>query len=336
MLDYKFNEEDIKKYYQLSNKTEFLQNAKSIDLYFTFYQKNSKGTYKALAKVLEDRNINLYQVTLDYFNNGSNSPRSEYALLEILVSGLKLKKIDLDNINNINGLEKIVKLSFFCEAKYVLENQLSILKNLIQKEDKYVDLLLPLLTKMSENNYCDIAMQKQIKNYVENLPMALINYPELKDIYKQLKEKHYLTTNHYHCYNIDLDCNAVANTNDVSTASVNIGLKKAFTHIETLLQNKEIFNQKNSEINYVNSIFKLNNSMTIEGQIIVKDIESYEVLHDYFDMVIDELIKGIVNQTPYTEKSDISNLINKCCLFQHLDSQVQNKEDVKQMKKMKI
>lgn len=321
MLNYKFTDQDIDKYYQLSNKSSFFSSCKTIKDYIRNYNSNNfKSTIVPLGKVLTLNNLNLYEIAMDYLNNSVNL-KDCYGLLDIIVTGLKLGKINSISKNNVSTLEKVVQLEFNCETKYVLNNKLSILKVLVDNDKKYINLLFPFLNEFNQKFAFDADTQKKIKSYIESMPHVVEQHPQLTTLYAQLNQEAEFTTNHYQVFNIHIKSNVIANKNNLTTTIVQKHLKNNIAHLIELLNEQEL-NYDGDHIDYVESKIIAELTTEVVAHIIVANNQSYKRLEDCCSFLIPELIDAIVNDRPYIDKTSVKKYVDNYLLYEKLEKQL--------------
>lgn len=330
--DYEFTKDDLAYYHSLHDNNHPYNIITRLEKLFDLYRPKIKKTTIQLAQYLDKKNINLYEESMKYFTSYYYNHKHPN-VFELFVTGIELGKIDvINNVEQYKLLTEIFNIKMYSTSKTLFENKLVILKELIKKDSKYIELLPEfLITYDSEHNF-DVAMKKKLESYISTLPINLENYPQLTQLYQSLHKENYLEIEHHEIYKIKIDSNAIASQYKRATKNIQNQLVDSLGYIHSLLFTKEVLNE-NGNFQFVRFTRQSELTTKIEAEFVVADEISYQILENNLNFVIPEIIGAIINKKPY-DKDGIKQLMKNLYLYDKLQNNVPAKENVQS--KLKI
>lgn len=324
--DYQFTKEDLAYYNTLHDNKHPYNYINRLQMLFEVYRPKMKKSTIQLADHFAKKDINIYEEAMKWFLNSSYKHK-EVNIFELIAIGIDLGKINgVNNIEHSKYLDEIYNIKNNSTSKYLFENKFVILKELIRNDIKYIDILPEFLMTYDAHHNFDVPMKKKVENYVLTLPINLDKYPQLTQLYQSLHEKNYLEIEHHEIYKIKIDSNVIANKYKRSTKDIQNQLIEALNSITSLLLTQEVLNDKNN-FNFIKFTRELELTTKIDADLVVKDAVSYQILEKNLNLVIPEIIEGIINKKPY-EKEGIKQLMKNLYLYEKLQNKTPVKENM--------
>lgn len=325
--DYEFTNLDLTHYESIHDNKHPYNLINSLESLCAYYRPSIKKTTIQLAEYFEQKNINLYAESMKWLVQ-NHDKNKESNIFELFAVGIELGKIDILNNQEHNFLlREIYTVKNNSTAKTLFDNKLIILKELIKSDHIYIDSLAPFLKEYDNNHNFDVPMKKRLESYINTLPINLEQYPQLTSFYMDMHKQSYLVIEHHEIYQINIDSTAIANQHKRSTKDIQNSLVTALSFIRFSLAEGNLFNEKN-DFKFIRYEREAELTTKIDARFIVGNKFSYNLLENSLNLVIPEIIDGIINKKPY-DSNGIQQLMKNLYLFDKLQNNAPEKTDVK-------
>lgn len=319
-IEHLLNEKEKKEFNAITGNKFPYKDTRGTDDLLYYYAPHTKEIVKKLVNYFDNKNIDLYEHAIEYFSKNTTKEQ-KHNLLDFFAMGIKEGRIDPYNQTHFKFLENLFFIPFNSQSKSFFESKLFILQTVINIDNKHLDKLGLLLMQYNKNHSFDKTLNEELKEYINyGVPANLIEqYPELVNFYKKLQECVQYKKSKQYLYTLEIDSNAIANTNNVITKDIQSNLFIALHAIIENFKNGNLIVLEKEDFQIVKSNVITIGSNSLEMQIFLKNEKSYELVDNLIEKMLPELINAIVNNTPYS-KNDVPKLMGKILLEDKIDN----------------